>query len=167
MQKRFFSILVLAACSMAAAHAEVVVLLDTPDQTAVPGTTLQYFGTITNSDPTNAVYLNGDSLTLSAPDGDFTVNDLFFSNVPISLDGGANSGDIELFDVTINDPFTDPYAVYTGAYELLGGVDGNAQDVLAANEFSAAPLAPEPVTSVLTLSGLAALAVIRRRKTSL
>ncbi len=167
MIKHFFTVLILATCGVVAANAGTVITLDNPGQTGATGTTLRYFGTISNTDPSNTVYLNSDSLTLTAPAGAFSFTDQFFTAVPLSLAPFTNSGDIELFDITVSNPFTDPFTVYSGTYELLGGGDGGAQDLLATASFSATPQelsgTHEPVTPVLMISGLAALGFMRRR----
>ncbi len=169
MKTHFFTALAFAALCVTTtpARAGVVVTLDNPDQFGAPGDTLKYFGTITNWGPYSPVYLNGDSLNLIAPSPDFLINDQFFTNVPVSLGVEENSGDIELFDVTIADPFTDPFTSYPGTYQLLGGVDGSAQDVLVSVNFSATPVSgtPEPLSSGLLASGLIGIAVFRLRRT--
>lgn len=167
LKSRFFLVFAVAAMSVGAASAgEVNVVFDTPDQTASAGATLQYFGTITNTTD-GTIFLNSDDLSMSATAGDFTLTDQFFNTVPISLGAGQSSGDIELFDVTITAPFPDNLGTYYGSYTLLGGVDGNASDVLTTPsvEFSTT-VTPEPVTSVLLLAGLGGIAVWRRRTNS-
>src|ERR1700761_7570665 len=100
-----WQLVVLAAgiiMSGAAARAgEIDVVLGDPDQTGAPGSTLQYLGSITNTTG-NTIFLNSDDLNLAGLPGDFTIDDQFFNTVPISLDAGQSSGDIELFDVTIS-----------------------------------------------------------------
>ena len=172
--KTFMNLLALAALVAAGARADIVITLDDPNQTGNPGETLNFFGTITNTssdtDPADAIYLNGDSLNLALTDA--TINDNFFAaDFPISLAGGQSSGDIDLFDVVLADPESDPFGSYSGTYGLLGGMDGGAQtaqDNLAQVSFSvdvepaSAPAVPEPSTLVLLGAELALLAFMDR-----
>ena len=163
-----FSLLTLAAIGGVAARAGTISLVfDTPDQTGAPGATLQYFGTLTNTG-SDTVFLNGDTPNLTGAAGDFAINDLFFANAPISLGAGGSSGDIELFDVTVGDPFTDTLTTYAGLYTLLGGVDGGAQDVVtdpsagfSVTVTSGTSGTPEPATPALLVTGLIAFAILR------
>lgn len=143
----------------------VAITFDNPTQTGNPGDTLTFFGTILNSG-TSTVFLNSDDLNLAG--ASFNTTDLFFGNVPISLDSGASSGDIELFDVTLLSSFTDSFGPYGGTYTLFGGVDGNAQDLLTQDNFTVtatAPVAtPEPATALLLATGLLGLGCLRYRK---
>lgn len=164
MKRRPLIVLALALSAVASANAGVIITLDTPHQSAGAGSTLEFFGTITNADLANSVFLNEDSLTVTAANGDFTVTDQFFSNIPVSLAAGGNSGDIELFDVTITSPFPDTFKTYTGTYQLLGGIDGDAQNVLGGTSFTVTALAPEPLTTFLLGSGLAAIGLLRRKQ---
>lgn len=159
-----FLFFALAALSVGVAHANIFIILDNPTQTGAPGSTLQFTG-ITSNTGIDTVYLNGDSLNL-AGGGDFSINDSFFVNVPISLVGGSSSGDIGLFDVTVSKPFDDAFTTYSGTYTLLGGVDGNAQDVLGQTDFSVTvTTTPEPQlrVPVFLLGGLFVIAALRRR----
>jgi hypothetical protein len=169
--KTFMNLLALAALAAAGARADIVIALDDPDQTGTPGETLNFFGTITNAssdtNPADAIYFNSDSLNLALSDA--TINDNFFAAYfPISLVGGQSSGDIDLFDVVLANPETDPFGTYSGTYELLGGADGGtqtAEDVLAQVDFSvdvepAPSSVPEP--SALVLLGTALLALMTR-----
>jgi hypothetical protein len=142
----------------------ISITLDVPSQSGVPGTTLQFFGTIVNSG-TSTVFLNSNSLNLAG--ASFFLTDFFFTNVPLFLDPGASSGKIELFDVTLLKPFSDPFGLYGGSYTLLGGVDADAQDILGQVDFevTATPpvSVPEPATALLLTTGLIAMVVARFR----
>ena len=43
----------------------------------------------------------------------------------------ADSGDIEIFDVSVSSPLQDAAGFYAGSFSVLGGVDGNASVGLA------------------------------------
>jgi hypothetical protein len=166
--KTLLCTLILATLGTAAAQAATITItFDQPNQVALPGTTVDFFGTITNT-TAGTIFLNGDALNLNGLS--FTTNDLFFDNAPISLAPGANSGDIELFDISVTSPLLDAAGNYTGTYGLLGGIDGNAQDVLGSaasfsvNTASAVPSAvPEPATLTLLLTGASTLLPIATR----
>lgn len=77
------------------------------------------------------------------------MNDEFFTNVPVSLAAGDNSGLIELFTFDV-DPGATP-ASYNGEYDLLGGIgaanSGNF-DLIDTQTFQV-DVVPEPSTSLL------------------
>jgi len=165
--KALFCILILATLGTAAAKADsITITLDQVNTTGSAGDTLQFFGTITN-DTDSTLYLNSDDLTLAGLS--LTTIDQFFSTVPLSLapegQAGDSSGDIELFDVNVDDPLLDAAGGYSGTYTLFGGGDGNAQDNLGSVDFSVTTLSsvPEPSAIYLVLSGLMAMAVLVRR----
>jgi len=146
----------------------ISVTLDQPNQTGSSGDTLMFFGVIDNTGA-DTEYLNSDSLNLSAPSGDFTTDDgPFFANAPLSLASSASTADIELFDVSIVNPFPDAFTSYSGLFTILGGADGGSSDILTdpavAFSVSVESGAPEPSTSLLILAGLIACAFVRRLK---
>jgi hypothetical protein len=158
--KTLFCTLLLVSLSALAANADTVTItFDQPDQSAGPGDTLEFFGTITN-DTGNTVYLNTDDLNLI--DVSLTTNDQFFNTVPISLAAGASSGDIELFDVSVSSPLLDATGTFSGTYTLFGGVDGDASDNLGQASFSVTTT-PEP-SSIFVLLGLSGAVVLISRK---
>jgi hypothetical protein len=166
--KTLICALILATLGSVAAKADdITIAFDQPNQTGAPGATLQYFGTITNN--TNAtIFLNADALNL--PSG-FALNDLFFSNVPVTLAPNATSADIEFFEVTLNDPFLNAITAYSENYGIFGGADGNAQDFLGSADFSVTPApgtsaVPEPSSIFLMLSGFSTLIPIAKKMRS-
>jgi hypothetical protein len=107
----------------------------------------------------DTVFLNSVDLNLLGTSFTLDFVDPFLDNVPVSLDPGQSTPDIVLFDVAVNEPFTDPPGPYTGTYTLLGGVDSNAQDVLASADFmitetNGTTVVPEPRSAVLLGTGL-------------
>jgi hypothetical protein len=162
MKKTLLILLALSAFS-ASARADVLsISFDQSSQIGSPGETLQFFGTITNeSDQT--VYLNSDAPNLSGLS--LTVNDLFFSNVPISLApngaAGDSSGDIELFDVLVSNPLLDAQGTYPGIYTLYGGADGNASNYLGQATFSVTTV-PEPSALSLLLVAMALILIFNK-----
>jgi len=161
--KTFINLIALTALAVAGARADINITFDNAAQSGLPGATLQFFGTIDNTG-FNTVFLNADSLNL-AGGSDFTTNDLFFTNAPISVAAGGSSGDIELFDVTISNPFVDTLTTYNGTYTLIGGIDGGAQDVLAEASFSVS-VTPEPGYFALLGVGVALMGWLHRRRRS-
>ena len=144
--------------STTAARADILVSLDSPYQV---GNSNQYTftGTLTNSDPSATVFLNGDFFLLDSP---LTFNDsVFNANVPEYLDPFASSSDIELFTIYL--PEGTPIGLYTGTYLLLGGADGDAQDVVGSANFDV-QATPEPSSLVLLATGLVGVAGAFRRK---
>jgi hypothetical protein len=140
------------------AGASVAVLLDAPNQTGAPGETLTFTGVITNLDLLNPVYLNSFDLNLAGIDFVTDGFSAFFDpSFPISLPGGGSSSDITLFTVALNNPLVGPPGVYVGSYALVGGADGNAQEVLGSVDFSIQTV-PEPAT--WALFGVGALLLV-------
>jgi len=150
-----------------AARADIIITLDDPNQTGNPGQTLSFYGTISNNstdtNPADAIYLNEDGVTLGLSSPGYTwIDDL--ANTPADLIGGQSSGDIELFDIVLTDPQSDPFGNYSGTYTLLGGADGGAdtaQDFLAQAGFTITTVAPEPGTFAM-LAGVILAAMWRK-----
>jgi hypothetical protein len=142
--------------------ASITITLDRTTLSGNPGQTVAFFGTIMNTS-SDTIYLNDVDFNLAGTGFSSNAQDRFFSNVPLFLNPHSSSGDIELFDVTLLKPFTDPLGTYAGTYTLTGGLDGSADEVLALAGFSVAAV-PEPSSVLLVFSGLAGLAVIMRRR---
>ena len=146
--------------SSVAAYADIVnFTLTNPFATAgssggtlTPGTFTFEATVSAPSGNSGAVFLNGDSLNVTAP---ITLDDSdFFANFPLSLAPGTSfTGD--LFVLTI--PPGTLAAPYLGTFTLLGGADANASDPLGTVNFSVAPT-PEPSSVLLVLTGMAGLA---------
>jgi PEP-CTERM motif-containing protein len=151
------SVLLLSA-SVASATT-IGISLASPDETATTGDVLSFMATISNSGA-SSIYLNADSHT---EDAGLTVDDSpFFSNFPISLNPG-DSATAVLFAVTV----TGGPGVYSGFFDIQGGTDPSALDVLGDAPFKvtvtpAAQAVPEPSTILLMATGVVGL--IRRRK---
>jgi hypothetical protein len=166
-KRTYITLIAGLALNCAVARADIVsITLDSPILTGSPGDVFQVFGQISNI-TNNPVFLNSDTFNLNGiPQS--ALNDLFLSNVPVSLgpfgQGADSSGDIELFDITIPSPFAG--GTYSGSYSLVGGVDGNAQDSLDSVSFTVDVLeplqAPEPA-SVWLMLACAALAMVVRK----
>jgi hypothetical protein len=152
-----------------AAKADPLLLsLDSPYQSGAAGQTLTFDVKITN-ELSDTVFLNGDFTYVDPP---LTLDDTgFWNNAPLSLDPGNSSIDFELFAVTI--PLGTSNGPYTGYFQILGGSDGDASDVVGSADFSVnvnnavggeENLTPEPSSLVLLLTGMAGFAGILRRR---
>ena len=136
------------------------IAFDNASQTGSPGDTLQFFGTLTNTGA-DTVFLNGDDINLSGFPAS-AITDLF-GNTPVSLNSGANSGDIELFDVTIPTGF--PGSTNPGNYTLTGG--GNSdQNIIGTADFTVnvtgVSTVPEPSYRLFLILGIALFAATRK-----
>jgi hypothetical protein len=135
----------------------LTITLDSPYQ-AGPQSVFTFDGTITNTSGAT-VYLNGDFFLLDSP---LTYDDTdFVNNAPPTLDAGASSPDIALFTVTV--PFGTPMGLYTGTFQILGGGNNSASDVVASANFDI-QVTPEPPGFLLLATGLLALGALARRK---
>jgi hypothetical protein len=139
---------VLAALS---ARAAIVVAFDQQNQRAQPGDLLHFTAVISNTG-IDEVPLDFDQIPGLPPE--FTINDFFFDNVPLSVLGHSDSGDILLFDVQVG---AAAYGHYTGNYELFN----NSVGPLTSQDFSI-QVVPEPAT--FTLFAAAGLALYFRRR---
>lgn len=168
--RRYLTLFACLAVAASTARANLVIALDNPDQTGSPGDTLVFTGILSNAG-SSAVFLNSADLNLAG--GSFTPNfiDPFLNNVPLFLDPGQSTVDIELFDIALNNPFTDVPGTYVGNYALVGGVDVDAQDVLNSANFSVTvnvPVStvPEPSSLLLMTSALIIMRLRRSKKGS-
>ena len=97
---------------------------------AAPGQTVTFRGTITNLE--NAIVdLNSCDVNLTGPfTTDSCVDFLLFA--PLFLGPHETSAPFDMFTVTVDQPFTGPFGLqFPGIFTVLGGPDGDAQNVLA------------------------------------
>ncbi len=153
----------LAAAAIVPAHADsIVILFNEPLFTVTPGQTdVTVLATLSNLDPINTVYLNGDNLTIP---GAVNMNDEFFANVPFSLAPGESAPLTELFRFDV--PANAVVGTFTGSYELLGGIGTAAQfnvDPIGQQTFQVQIQAvPEPSSAPLLAAAVIALLIGRR-----
>jgi hypothetical protein len=135
--------------------------LDAPYQNAVAGQTIKFFASVSNTDPSATVYLNGDTPSAQSP---LTLDDSPYSFFPQFL-SPESIYDGELFDVTV--PLGTPDGLYAGSFAFLGGSDNEASDLLGSAEFNVnvtGNATPEPSSFVLLVTGLAGLGGALRRR---
>jgi hypothetical protein len=140
-----------------AARASILLTLETPSQTAVPGQTLTFLGTISNL--YNApVDLNQIAITLTGP---FAIEtSMFFdASAPLSVAAApGTTGSYAWFTLTVDNPYPGPFGPVGGTVSILGGVQGpggydpTTLDLLASvgftvNVTAATPLPPAPPVS--------------------
>ena len=166
MTKNWFPILALALLPCAVASADTITItLDSPTLSGSAGDTLQFFGTLTNT-TADTVFLNDVNFNLASIPLSSIDNSPFFTNAPVSLDaagsldGGFTSGDIQLFNIAIPDPFTP--GNYSGTFQVLGGADGGSQDIVGTADFTVQVLGPvsgvpEPASLGLMLAAFVAI----------
>jgi len=173
---KYFLLLALASAglllSASAAKADSYTFIFTnPDQSAVAGDIVELDATIINLDPDYSLYLISDNV--ANLDASLTWDDTAFGNIPwplIPAGGGLGSSyDGAFIDVTVL-PGT-AAGTYVGEYQVFGGNDPGASDLLADQDFTitvgnvggASPV-PEPSSLLLLLSGMAGLAGTLRRR---
>lgn len=151
---------VLAGLFLAAnAGAGIIVSFDEPTLSAGSGETASFSGVLTN-DGLDPVYLNGNNFTFSLTGENYALNDLFFANVPISLNAGESTTSLGLFDIQLSTFLSQPPGIYSGTWLLLGGLDGEAQEVVGQAEFTV-HVTPEPSAFVLLGFGLVSVTYLR------
>jgi hypothetical protein len=117
-----------------------------PFQSGLGGDVLAFDATVTNTSG-DAVYLNGDDFNLGAP---LILDDSPFYLYPLTLGAGDSYTGL-LFNVDM--PSGTPVGVYPGSFEITGGSDGSAQDVVGEADFDVY-VTPEPSSFLLLGTGL-------------
>ena len=145
-----------------AARADSLAINFTPSiLSASPGQTVTFSGTITNLE--NAIVdLNSCDVNLAGP---FTTDSCvaFLLSAPLFLDPLETSAPFDMFTVTVDQPFTGPFGLQPpGIFTVLGGPDGDAQNILGQATF-AVVVTPEPGTFVLLGLALIMTLALRRR----
>ena len=153
-----FSVVMLAAMLFSAPQAKADSLsltLDSPNQFGFPGTTFDYYGTLTaDSNNHGTLFLNADSFNVDVP---FSLDDSgFFFGGPLFMNPGDTFHGL-LFSIS---SAPQPNGTYNGFFAIVGGGDFSAQDTLASSSFSAT--VPEPGTLLLLGAGLVGLTYRRR-----
>ena len=165
--RRYLILLLLLGA--AAAHASVLITLDNPNQTGNPGDTLMFNGVLSNTGLTT-VFLNSVDLNLAGSSFSPDFVDPFLNNVPFVLNPGTTTSDILLFNVLVNNPFTDLPGTFAGTYTLLGGPDSTAQEILGSVDFgiTVPDAVPEPSSFLLMFGALLliGLTIVQRRSSS-
>jgi hypothetical protein len=169
MRKYYLALLFATGLAASQARASsLFISLDSPVQSGSPGDVLSFTGTITNTTG-SSVDLVSDNFDLT----DFPPSSLddspFFNNTPPTLAGGASTGDVELFDITIPNPFTLPPGdnPYGGTFQVLddnGAVVGTAFFTVSVQ--LPPPSVPEPSTAAMLTGSIAVLSLlgaVRRR----
>jgi len=137
------------------------IAITAPNQPAIPGSTITFDAILTNTSPTDTIFLNGDSWTSSSPV--LTLDDTpFLTNFPLSLDPGQSSGPFGLFSVVV-DSSAAPGSYDFNSFSILGGLDDGSFEAVGTTTFavtvaSAVP-AREPGILVLLVNRHASASV--------
>ena len=165
-QHRLAVILMIGLICASARADQLTITLDSPTLTGLPGDVLQFFGTLSNTTGTD-LFLNADNFNLAAFDPSAIDDSLFFTNAPLFLGANGSTGDIGLFNITIPNPFFT--GGYGGVFQVLGGSDGNVQDVIGSASFTVqvqqTTTVPESSSVPLLSFVLLALVLVRRIST--
>ena len=140
--------------------AVLTIFLDTPSALLLPGTTVNFSGTIINN---TSDYVSMNSIAVDGLPADFSVDTTPFLNGPYPLNPLDSTGDFTLFSVTSPLGYAGPFGALPATVTILGGTDTNVT-----SDFSENPLgnttvtvvapdltpAPEPGTALLFTVGL-------------
>jgi len=155
----------LAAALASAALADPILLTFTGPGTGLAGTSVTLTASVTNTSGTIQT-LDGLSFTFVSPFANYD-DSPFFNTWPLSLDAagpGSQFGPASMFLVEI--PIGTPAALYAGNLVNVYGDGGST--LLTTQAFDIEVLdtsVPEPSTIGLFASGIAAIAIFRRRST--
>ena len=134
---------------------------------AAPGQTVTFSGTITNLENAT-VNLNSCDVNLTGP---FTTDSCldFLLFAPLFLGPLETTAPFDMFTVTADQPFTGSFGLqYPGIFTVLGGADGDAQDVLAQANFGVIVTpeiaAPEPGSAVMLGLAVTLMFAFRRHR---
>ncbi len=144
-----------------------------PEQSVFPNGPVTFFGTITNNSRVTETLTGFDFGGLGQDFGGAGLTadaTPFFNITPLQLTAGQSTGFVSLFTVT-ETPGT-LTGSYVNEFDIEGGTDPTASDLLGGAQFTVDAVAPVPETStaasfgLLLLSGAAVLVVRARRKSS-
>jgi len=139
----------------------ISLVLSNPIQSGAPGSNLTFAATVSAPVANGAaVFLNADNYGINIAGPNSIDDSGFLLNFPLSLAQGADFTGT-LFTIAL--PSNLLPGVYNGFFEIHGGSDANAQNLLATVNFqistqTQSPV-PEPGTWVLLATGLGVLAV--------
>jgi hypothetical protein len=158
-------LLLASAGASRADTASLDVVLSSPNQTVVQGTTVVVFNATISNPTGDTVFLNNASGTTNSLDVSVDIFP-FFLNTPLSLDPGSAAGLLELFDVDLAIGLLP--GTYAGIFSTQGGASGSANDDLSDVNFSitvTGPVnnTPEPGSFALLGVSLVGLALLSRK----
>jgi hypothetical protein len=170
MKRHHLTLILLAGLGLlpAKASSTLTIVLDSPTLIGAPGGSVEFTGTITNTTG-DEIFLNADSFTLATFDPSAIDDSPFFTNAPLSLVGFDLTGDIGLFNVNI--PALFPEGGYFGTFQILGGLDGDAQEQIGSVDFTVQVQqpsgVPEPSAGLMLSAGLGLLLIAKRFRSAL